>query len=126
MGQQQLLLIILGVIIVGVAIIFGISLFRQGSVDGKRDLLINEGMNVATNAREYYHKPLGYGGGGFSFTGWQIPSQMLTSANGSYTATVTATSVEINGVGNELVSGTDYVEVKFTVTKDSIVTTVIH
>ncbi len=126
MGQQQILLIVLGVIIVGIAVILGIVIFRQSSVDGKRDLLINEGMTVASNAKEYFYKPFGYGGGGNSFTGWQIPSQMLTSANGSYTATVNATSVEITGVGNELVSGTDYVEVKFTVTKDSVVTTVIH
>ena len=126
MGQQQLLLIVLGVIIVGIAIVMGVFLFRQGSIDGKRDLLINEGITVASNAREYFFKPLGYGGGGNSFTGWQIPSQMVSSANGSYTATVTATSVEIIGVGNELVSGTDNVEVKFTVTKDDIVTTIIH
>ena len=89
MGQQQLLLIVLGVIIVGVAVIFGIFLFRQSSIDGKRDMLINEGIQVANNAREYYHKPMGYGGGGFSFTGWVIPDPMLSSANGTYTAVVT-------------------------------------
>ncbi len=83
MGQQQLLLIVLGVIIVGVAVIFGIFLFRQSSIDGKRDMLINEGIQVANNAREYYHKPMGYGGGGFSFTGWAIPSDPKQStANG--------------------------------------------
>lgn len=125
MGQQQLLLIILGVIIVGVAIIFGIFLFRQSSIDGKRDMLINEGIQVANNAREYYHKPNGYGGGGFSFNGWVIPSSMLSSANGSYTAVVSPTNVVITGTGNELVSGTDYVQVTFTVTKDSIVTAIV-
>ncbi|MEO8232298.1 MAG: hypothetical protein ABI638_08440 [Ignavibacteriota bacterium] len=126
MGQQQLLLIVLGVIIVGIAVVMGILLFRQNSIDGKRDLLINEGMTVASNAKEYFFKPYGYGGGGNSFTGWQIPSQMLSSANGTYTATVSTASVEITGVGNELVSGTDNVEVKFTVTKDDIVTQIIH
>ena len=33
MGQQQLLLIVLGVIIVGIAVILGIILFRQNSID---------------------------------------------------------------------------------------------
>jgi len=126
MGQQQLLLIVLGVIIVGIAIILGITMFRQNSIDGKRDLLINEGMTVANNAREYFHKPTPYGGGGYHFDGWVIPSQMLTSANGSYTATVNSDNVEIIGTGNELVSGTDLVEVKFIVTSDSIVTIIVH
>ena len=126
MGQQQLLLIVLGVIIVGIAIILGIALFRQNSIDQKRDLLINEGITVANNAREYFYKPTPYGGGGYSFTGWQIPSQMVNSANGSYTATVNSDNVEITGTGNELVSGTDLVEVQFIVTSDSIETIIIH
>jgi len=126
MGQQQLLLIVLGVIIVGIAIILGIAIFRQSSIDQKRDLLINEGLTVANNAREYFHKPKPYGGGGYSFIGWQIPSQMVTSANGSYIATVNPTDVEITGTGNELVSGTDLVEVQFIVSSDSIATIIVH
>ncbi len=126
MGQQQLLLIVLGVIIVGIAVLFGIILFRQNSIDHKRDQLINEGMTVANNAREYFHKPSTYGGGQYSFTGWEIPSQMLHSANGSYTAIVGANSVEITGTGNELVSGTDSVKVIFTVTGTGIQTTIIN
>lgn len=126
MGQQQLLLIVLGVIIVGIAIILGIVLFRANAIDGKRDLLINEGMTVANNAREYFYKPVPYGGGGYSFTGWQIPAQMLNSANGSYSATVNSDNVEIIGTGNELVSGNDLVQVRFIVTRDSIKTVIVH
>ena len=36
MGQQQLLLIILGVIIVGIAIAVGISMFSSGTVQAKQ------------------------------------------------------------------------------------------
>lgn len=126
MGQQQLLLIVLGVIIVGIAILFGIILFRQNSIDHKRDQLINEGMVVANNAREYFHKPSVLGGGQYTFTGWEIPSQMVHSANGSYTANVGANTVEIIGTGNELVSGTDSVKVKFTVTGTGIQTMIIN
>ncbi len=126
MGQQQLLLIVLGVIIVGIAIVLGIILFRQSAIDQKRDLLINEGMTLATNAKEYFFKPSAYGGGQYSFTGWEIPTQMLTTSNGSYEAVVTPNSVEITGTGNELVSGNEPVEVKFIVLKDSIVTQIIH
>jgi hypothetical protein len=51
---------------------------------------------------------------------------MLTSANGSYSATVSQNKVEIIGTGNEIVAGTDLVQVKFTVTNDSIITEIIH
>lgn len=126
MGQQQLLLIVLGVIIVGIAVLLGIAIFRQNSIDQKRDLLINEGLTIGNNAIEYFHKPKPYGGGGYDFTGWQIPSQMVTGANGSYTYTVNNDNVEIVGTGNELVSGTDLVEVKFIVKSDSIETIIVH
>jgi hypothetical protein len=128
MGQQQLLLIVLGVIIVGIAIILGIVLFQQNAIDQKRDLLINEGLNVANNAIEYYHKHPTFAGGGFSFEGWQIPSQMLSSGNGDYTYSVDVSSdqVEIIGTGNELVSGTELIEVKFIVRPASIETFIIH
>lgn len=127
MGQQQLLLIVLGVVVVGLAVIVGTVLFRQGAIENKRDLLINEGLTVANNAREYYHKPANSNGGGSSFAGWQIPPQMITSGNGSYTATsVTDIQVEISGTGNELVSGSDYVEVKFIVRRDGIETQIVH
>lgn len=126
MGQQQLLLIVLGVIVIGIAILMGIILFQQNAIEQKRDLLINEGITVANNAREYFHKPSTYGGGQYNFTGWVIPSQMVNSANGSYAATVSPDKVEITGTGNDLVSGVDLVEVKFIVTKDSIRTIIVH
>lgn len=126
MGQQQLLLIVLGVIIVGIAIMLGILLFRQNSIDQKRDMLINEGMTLANNAQSYFRKPTLLGGGQNSFTGWEIPSQMLTTGNGTFSATVSPASIEITGTGNELVSGTEAVEIKLTVTKDSIITEIIH
>jgi hypothetical protein len=126
MGQQQLLLIVLGVIIVGIAIVLGIAMFRQNSIDQKRDMLINEGITVANNALEYFRKPTTYGGGQNSFTGWKIPTQMVNGPNGSYSATVAADKVEITGTGNELVSGSDSVQVKFIVKPDTVETQIIH
>ena len=63
MGQQQLLLIVLGVIIVGVAVITAIILFRASAVENKRDLILNELMNIAMMAQEYNKKPTILGGG---------------------------------------------------------------
>jgi hypothetical protein len=126
LGQQQLLLIVLGVIIVGIAVLLGIFLFRQSAVDQKRDLVINEILHISEIAQQYYLKPTSLAGGGNSFTGWQIPQQFVNGANGSFTAIVSPTQVEITGTGNETVSGSDLIQVKATVTKDSVITEIIH
>ncbi len=126
MGQQQLLLIVLGVIIVGIAVLVGILLFQQSSVDEKRDLVINEILHISQIAQQYYLKPTSLAGGGNSFTGWQIPVQFANGANGSYVALVSPSQVEITGTGNEIVSGSDLIQVKAIVTKDSVITQIIH
>lgn len=125
MGQQQLLLIVLGVIIVGIAVLLGIFLFNQNAIEQKRDLLINEGMTVANNALQFYKRPKALGGGGFSFEGWKIPNQLKASPNGSFSEKVNTDNVVIIGTGNELVSGNDSIKVEFTVTHDGIVTKVL-
>ncbi len=61
MGQQQLLLIAIGAIIVGIAVLFAIQLFRQNAVDNKRDQVINECQNLGSMALQYYKKPAAYG-----------------------------------------------------------------
>jgi len=126
LGQQQLLLIVLGVIVIGIAVLMGILLFRQNAIEEKRDVVINEGISVANNALAYYRKPSIYSGGQNSFAGWEIPPQMVNGPNGSYVATVSPDKVEIIGTGNELVSGTDSVKVKFTVTRTGVQTTIIN
>jgi hypothetical protein len=73
MGQQQLLLIVLGVIIVGVAVIIGIRLFSANAKEAMVDNLVNQNMNYIYMARAYYLKPITSGGGGRSFMGWQNP-----------------------------------------------------
>ncbi len=126
MGQQQLLLVVLAMIIVGIAVIFAITLFRQKAVDSKRDLLINEGGNIATDALSYYKKPVGFGGGGNSFYGWSIPQSIVTTAAGNYMATIFKDSVVIIGTGNDVTNGTDSVKVQFSVYQDTYKTLIIN
>ena len=126
MGQQQLLLIVLGVIIVGIAVILGISLFRAQSVENKRDVVISESLNIGSLALQYYKKARTFGGGEYVFTGWTVPTQLDTTENGIYEATVTPTQVEIIGTGNEAVSGNDMVKVKTIVTGTGITTIVLN
>ena len=63
MGQQQLLLIILGVIIVGIAIAVGISMFSSSSVQSNKDAIINDLNNLAANAFQFRIRPITMGGG---------------------------------------------------------------
>ncbi|NQT10046.1 MAG: hypothetical protein HQ573_02625, partial [Desulfobacteraceae bacterium] len=69
MGQQQLLLIVLGTIIVGVAVVVGINMFGQGAVNAERDALLQDVNSIASNAAAYWRKPAALGGGARSFVG---------------------------------------------------------
>ena len=101
MGQQQLLLIVLGVIVVGIAVVVGINLFNANSVSSNRDGVVSDLNNLGAMAQQYYKKPTSMGGGSNTFTGWAIAAELDTTANGSYAATVNAQSVSIVGTGNE-------------------------
>ena len=105
MGQQQLLLIVLGVIIVGVALVVGINLFSANAISSNRDGVVSELNNLAANAQQYYRTPTAMGGGGYTFTGWTIPVHLDSTANGTYTITVSAQTVTIVGTGNEKNAG---------------------
>jgi len=99
MGQQQLLLIVLGVIIVGIAIVVGINLFSASSLEANRDAVVADNMNLAALAQQFYKKPSSLGGGNNTFTGFTIPTNLASTANGSYSAVVAAQSVVVTGVG---------------------------
>jgi len=95
MGQQQLLLIILGVIIVGIAIAVGLSLFSAQSVQANKDAIINDINNIAANAYQFRIRPVSMGGGGGvynnskgSTAGYTVPAKMSSNENATYTAQV--------------------------------------
>ncbi len=67
MGQQQLLLIILGVIIVGIAIAVGLSMFTAQSIGAQRDAIISDITNLAANAYQHRIRPASMGGGGGAY-----------------------------------------------------------
>jgi hypothetical protein len=101
MGQQQLLLIVLGVIVVGIAVVVGINLFNANAVSSNRDGVVSDLNNLGAMAQQFYKKPTSMGGGGNTFTGWALPAEIDTTANGNYVATVNAQSVTIQGYGTE-------------------------
>jgi len=129
MGQQQLLLIVLGVIIVGIAIVVGINLFQASAIDANRNAVIADLNNLAATAQQYYKKPTSLGGGGNSFVGVSIPTGLASNANGTYTISTagTATTVVFQGTGTELGdNGTSGVQHRATVTATAITITKVN
>ena len=143
MGQQQLLLIVLGVIIVGIAIAVGISMFKSNAQSSNRDQVINDLNNLAAKAQQYYRKPISMAGGGQSFANFGVNAGLSTTdtsnANGHYAVLATATgvpampytagtainttagSVYIVGVGTEKGNdGTNPVQAYVSITADSV------
>jgi hypothetical protein len=96
MGQQQLLLIVLGVILVGVAVVLGIKYFGVGAESGAKDELVAHTVTIAAQAQEYAKRPKPMGGGGNDFTGFGTTTlkatHMDSTANGWYEATPTHSS----------------------------------
>jgi len=127
MGQQQLLMIVLALIIIAIAIAISISLFRANAIEGKRDILIEETSSIGVMALQYFKKPTELGGGGRSFLGFTIPSQMVQTPNGNFmTASIQANEVRITGTGSEVVTGNDSIKVQTVVTPDEMYTTIIY
>lgn len=124
MGQQQLLLIVLGVIIVGIAVVVGINLFNAQAISANREAVISDLNNLGAMAMQYYKKPVSMAGGGNTYTNWTIPTQLQSTANGSYDlTTLTPQSITITGTGNEL-NGADSVKAHIDVTPTTIIATV--
>lgn len=68
MGQQQLLLIILVSIIVGIATIVAINVFSTSAKTANRDSVRQDVLVIASAAQAYYIRPSMMGGGNNSFT----------------------------------------------------------
>ncbi len=121
MGQQQLLLIVLGVIVVGIAVVVGINLFNASAEEANKDGIVSDCTNLGAMAQQYFKKPVSMGGGGNDFTDWAIPTGLVATANGTYATVNTAADATITGTPLE----TAYTwEVETVVTSTSIVTTI--
>jgi hypothetical protein len=135
MGQQQLLLIILGVIIVGIAVAVGITMFKTNAVSANRYALVGDMTNLAARAQQFYRRPVSLGGGGGAFdaskgatAAFKLSTKEKSNPNGTYTATATATSVTIVGTGTEISDDGSALPVQVTmvVAPDSITSTTVN
>jgi hypothetical protein len=127
MGTQQILLIVLSVIIVGVAIAVGISMINNQAYNSNKTAIAADAQSFATQVVKYYKTPTAQGDGGqtlaadaatatalSSYLGWT--SGATSNDNGQYAITdITDTSVVITGHGLTA-KGTDYGRVVTTIT----------
>lgn len=137
MGQQQLLLIILGVMIVGVAIAVGITMFRDNAVSTNRDAIANDLMHLAAKAKHFYKRPTSMGGGGHSFVGLTadaagmlnlVTTNFSNNNNASYVIKTagSATSVEFRATGKAPLDNGTFPIMDCVVTQNSQTITIVN
>jgi type II secretory pathway pseudopilin PulG len=124
MGQNQLVLIILGAVIVGIAIVVGINFFTSNSGHADRDAVIADLRSLAVAAQLYYKENnQNYR----SFEGWEIQEGSDSTSNGTYNAVVSSQIITLTGVGNEKGNdGTNFVKVIMVINSEKIVSTKIN
>ena len=104
MGQQQLLLLAAGTIIVAVAVVVGIQLSSSSAVQANRDAVTLHLVTLSAMAQNHYNRPQSMGGGGETFKNFIIPAKMLANEHGKYEHTQTghdADHIHFTGTGIE-------------------------
>jgi hypothetical protein len=124
MGTQQILLIVLSVIIVGIAIAVGIMMFNNQAYNSNQSAIAGEAQNYAAQVIQWWKTPVSQGGAGqdpanisedniapfIGFTGRTVEGEenvnYLKSENGEYWISGTDdTTVTLEGVGNTAKGG---------------------
>jgi hypothetical protein len=116
MGQQQLLLLVLGIVIVGLAVVVGIQAFGENQKKANSDAIVNDAIRIASDAQAWKLKPAAFGGGaavdgwdGFSLeqVGYAVEDGTYSNLNGEFVIAASATSLVITGTndasGNQVV-----------------------
>ena len=124
MGQSQLLMIILGVIIVGIAIAVGIGQFGESALAANRDAIAADGNRIIAQSQTWYRKPTSLGGGGNTFTGLTLGGLGVNGTNSNGTcalSSVAAQALTVLCTGTENTSGGSAVQVTlvYTASNDS-------
>ena len=90
MGQQQLLLLILGIVIVSAAVMYGIQAFDENRVKSREDSEVHKLMDLASQAQAWKSKPVLMGGGratdSADFSGFTVGTIGLMATGGPDTS----------------------------------------
>ena len=122
MGQQQLLYISVGIIIVMLAIVAGLNIFSSQAVEANRNAVSIHLMVLANMAQKHYDSPKSFGGGGETFANFVIPEKMKKTEDGTYEHTQTGHSTDhIHFTGTGVAIGEDGknpIQIEFRITED--------
>lgn len=116
MGTQQILLIVLSVIIVGIAVAVGITMFNAQATNSNRQAVMSDMNNLASSCLAFYKTPVSHGGGGGewltaniddlgNWLGYEYDSSdnSCTTGNGVFIIGITDTdNMTIDGIGTEI------------------------
>jgi hypothetical protein len=101
MGQSQLLIIALSVLIIGIAILAGTGFFSADDVEANKKAMMNDILHVAISARRYYARPATLAGGNYTYSGYVVPVRYQSTDNGMYSASLVNPQVlAIKGVSD--------------------------
>ena len=94
MGQQQLLLLVLGVVLVGLAVVVGISAFGENQKKNNLDLITNDAVRLAAGVQAWKMRPKAQGGGqsDANYTNFSFAQLGITPAGTGQNATYTTSS----------------------------------
>jgi Tfp pilus assembly protein PilE len=117
MGTQQILLIVLSVIIVGIAVSVGITMFNQQAFNSNRNACISDLNMFASQAQAFYKTPESHGGAGsdvanvtldalgswigFDYGETGVAANTLVTGNGTFLMEWASPTLTITADGNE-------------------------
>lgn len=129
MGQTQLFLVVLGMMLIGIAIYVGVSMFSANTVEDSRNAIIVDLQNFAARANAYYWKPATQGGGAKSFTGISMSNvyPMVENVNGRYYIESSQDDqCIISGVGKVVTTNGDSIRVRIRVTTERNIVEILN
>ena len=96
MGTQQIFLIAVAVLIIGLMVYTGIFFIGAYLESSNREQIISNLYDVGLMAQSYYKKNVVSGGGGKTYTGWTIPNQLKNNQNGTFDAVVQSARIDLS------------------------------
>ena len=112
MGQQQLLLLVLGIVVVSFMILGGVFMFEENLKKSNSDALISDAIDIAAAAQAWKVRPGSFGGqqgesryNSMDFTGFNFEAISLTdpyiTQSGTFSYTADGRGLVITGI-NEI------------------------
>lgn len=97
MGQQQLLLLTLGIVLVGLAVVVGISAFQENDRKSRIDRYQLRAVELTADAMAWKMKPAALGGGGAGY----VPAHIPTNSDGHTPPQSPFDGIQLTTLGRE-------------------------